>query len=205
MSRPPLRVPHLLIGISGGMQPDKLEASFAGAADGMYARFLFSWPVEAPYRPLTDAVSEVEPEILNALERLSRLGGSKTIDFAPGYVPLSAAAKAEFEGFRKRISDGKELVYGRERDWWSKMPGHALRLAGVLAFLDWSMSDPAPEPGEIGEECVRNAVLLIDSYFYPHSRAALRQIGLSDRDADARRVLHWLRATGLLQASREDI
>src|SRR5215472_16127976 len=59
MSPPPLRVPHLLIGISGGMQPDKLETSFAGAADGMYARFLFSWPAEAPYRPLTDAVAEV--------------------------------------------------------------------------------------------------------------------------------------------------
>jgi hypothetical protein len=205
MNRPPLRVPHLLIGISGGIQPDKLEESFAGAADGMYARFLFSWPVEAPYRPLTDAVSEVEPEILNALERLSRLGGSKTIDFAPGYVPLSAAARAEFEGFRKRISDGKELVYGRERDWWSKMSGHALRLAGVLAFLDWSMGGPSPEPTEIKEEFMKNAVLLINGYFYPHSRAALRQIGLSDCDADARRVLHWLKASGLAQASREDI
>ena len=205
MSRPPLRVPHLLIGISGGMQPDKLEASFAGAADGMYARFLFSWPAEAPYRPLTDAVSEVEPEILNALERLSRLGGNKTIDFAPKYVSLSAAAKVEFEGFRKWISDGKELLYGRERDWWSKMPGHALRLAGTLAFLDWSMSDPAPEPAEIGEEFMRNAIALINGYFYPHSRAALRQIGLSDRDADARRVLHWLKASGLAQVSREDI
>ena len=85
------------------------------------------------------------------------------------------------------------------------MPGHALRLAGVLAFLDWSMSDPAPEPAEVGEEFMRNAVLLINGYFYPHSRAALRQIGLSDRDADARRVLHWLKASGLAQVSREDI
>jgi hypothetical protein len=68
------------------------------------------------------------------------------------------------------------------------MPGHALRLAGVLAFLDWSMSDPRPEPTEIREEFMRNAIALINGYFYPHSRAALRQIGLSDRDADARRA-----------------
>src|SRR6516164_5908885 len=67
------------------------------------------------------------------------------------------------------------------------------------------MSDPSPEPTEIKEEFMKNAVLLINGYFYPHSRAALRQIGLSDCDADARRVLHWLKASGLAQASREDI
>ena len=31
-------------------------------------------------------------------------------------------------------------------------------------------------------------------YFWPHARAALRQIGLTERHAKARRVLRWLRA-----------
>jgi hypothetical protein len=35
---------HLLIGVVGGLQPDKLAKSFEGPADGMYARLLFSWP-----------------------------------------------------------------------------------------------------------------------------------------------------------------
>jgi hypothetical protein len=206
INRPSLRIPHLLIGITGGMQPDKLAESFAGAADGMYARFLFSWPSEAPYRALTDLIMEVEPEILNALDKLARLGGDKPQDFAPAHVPLSRAARAEFEKFREWVFQGKDLVHGRERDWWSKMPGHALRLSGTLAFLDWSMSDcPGAEPKEIGEEFVQNAALLLNGYFHPHSRAALRQIGLSQHDADARRVLQWLKASRRDEVSREDV
>jgi Protein of unknown function (DUF3987) len=167
-SRPPLRIPHLLIGITGGLQPDKLAESFAGAADGMYARFLFSWPVESPYRPLTDLTAEVEPEILNALERLDSLGGQAK-DFAPAYISLSTSARAEFEAFRRFVSEGKDIVYDRERDWWCKMPGHALRLAGTLTFLAWGMEGGArtEPPKEIGAEFLRAAVQLIRGYFSP--------------------------------------
>ena len=43
-------VDHLLIGIAGGMQPDKLVKSFEGDHDGMYARVLFTWPSEQGVR-----------------------------------------------------------------------------------------------------------------------------------------------------------
>jgi hypothetical protein len=61
MGRPPITVDYLLVGIVGGLQPDKLARSFRGDLDGMYARVLFAWPEEPPYRPLTNAVAEVEP------------------------------------------------------------------------------------------------------------------------------------------------
>src|SRR5262249_19674582 len=51
MGRPPISVDHLLVGVVGGLQPDKLARSFKGDLDGMYARMLFSWPSEPPYRP----------------------------------------------------------------------------------------------------------------------------------------------------------
>ena len=53
-----LALEHLLIGIVGGMQPDKLAKCFEGAADGMYARFCFSWPIEPAYQPLANDVAE---------------------------------------------------------------------------------------------------------------------------------------------------
>jgi hypothetical protein len=46
----------------------------------------------------------------------------------------------------------------------------------------------------IGEEFMRAAITLVKDYFYPHARAALRQIGLSERHANERRVLRWIRA-----------
>ena len=70
MGRSPISVDHLLVGLVGGLQPDKLVRSFKGDLDGMYARVLFAWPAETPYRPLTNEVAEVEPEIVNALSRI---------------------------------------------------------------------------------------------------------------------------------------
>jgi hypothetical protein len=83
MGRPPISVDYLLVGVVGGMQPDKLARSFKGELDGMYARVLFSWPIEPPYRPLTNEVAEIEPEIVNALTRMIDLLDEVEDGFAP--------------------------------------------------------------------------------------------------------------------------
>ena len=44
-----------------------------------------------------------------------------------------------------------------------------------------------------------------NNYFWPHARAALRQIGLSDRHREERRVLRWVRAKKIETLSRETI
>jgi hypothetical protein len=62
-----------------------------------------------------------------------------------------------------------------------------------------------PEPERIEREHVQAAIRLVQDYFWPHSRAALRQIGLSERHANARRALRWIQANGKDEVSREDI
>jgi hypothetical protein len=61
------------------------------------------------------------------------------------------------------------------------------------------------EPREVGEEFMSAAIRLAKEYFWPHARAALRQIGLTDRHRNARRVLRWIAAHGKHEVSREDI
>jgi Protein of unknown function (DUF3987) len=80
MGRPPLLVDHLLVGLVGGFQPDKLARSFQGDADGLYGRMLFAWPLEPDYQALTDNVAEVEPEFENALVRLIDLSAEEGDD-----------------------------------------------------------------------------------------------------------------------------
>jgi Protein of unknown function (DUF3987) len=87
VGRPPEIVPHLLIGVTGGLQPDKLVRCFKGDEDGMYARFCFSWPEEPEFRPLTDDVQEVEPEIVNALTRIINIQAESEGVFAPIAIP----------------------------------------------------------------------------------------------------------------------
>jgi Protein of unknown function (DUF3987) len=199
-------IDHLLIGVVGGLQPDKLSRSFNGDLDGMYARVLFAWPPEPSYRPLADDVSEVEPEVVNAIARLVELeaGESKDGGFAPRAVPLAEAAKERFEQFRQFLHGGKDALDGRERDWWAKMPAHALRLAGTIQFLAFAFVG-GPEPTEIDDCSMEAGIRLVREYFWPHARAALRQIGLSDRHLDARRVLRWVKAKDKPEVTREDI
>jgi Protein of unknown function (DUF3987) len=114
MTRPAISIDHLLIGVVGGMQPDKLARSFRGDSDGMSARFLFSWPPEPAYQPLAHDIAELEPEIINALTRLVELkADGDATEFAPRTVSLSSLGIDRFEQFRQFVHAGKRALDGR--------------------------------------------------------------------------------------------
>jgi hypothetical protein len=208
-------VPNLLVGVIGGFQPDKLASAFAGDEDGLYARFLYGWPLTPPYAPLTDTIAEVDPEFQALLTKLIRLPAEDSNGaFAPRIVPLSAAAREEFEGYRQFVDQTKHGIEGREQQWLAKSETHLLRLAGTLAFLAWADGSTtsslegiaaALEPDEIDAHYMADAARLMREYFWPHARAALRQIGLSDRHRHLRRVLRWIRAHGVSEISLKDV
>jgi hypothetical protein len=198
-------VDHLLIGIVGGMQPDKLVKSFEGDHDGMYARVLFAWPSEPGCPVLSNEALEIEPDIQNAISRVDRLAeltaeGTLVIH----NIPLSPEAWEEFAQFLQFAHQGKDAFEGREREWWAKMSAHALRLSGTLAYLPWAV-DGGPEPAAIDKGAMSSAITLTRDYFWPHARACLRLIGLTERHTNARRVLRWLRANRKTEVSREDV
>jgi hypothetical protein len=208
VNRPPVDVEYLLIGLVGGFQPDKVAKSFDGDADGIYARVLFSWPTEAPYRPLTDLVNEIDPELENILTKFIDLAEFVDDKLVVRTVALTDDARKDFERFRELVHHKKDGLDGREREWWVKTPAHVLRLAGTLAYLDWAMESvgkTTPAPTTIEARFVAAAVRLVTEYFWPHARAALRQIGLTDANAKARKVLRWLRAERKEQVSIEDV
>jgi hypothetical protein len=197
---PPIKLKHLLVGIVGGLQPDKITSCFKGDYDGLYARFLWSWPAPAPYRPLTDTVAEVEPRIVDMFERLAALADGK-----PRSIMLSAKARRLFDQtVRTRAAADRAELYGHEKEWWAKVEDHVLRLAGTLALMETALLDDK-EPEEILTWDIEAAARLVFDYFWPHARACLRQIGVSDQHADARQVLRWIKAKGLTEISREDI
>jgi hypothetical protein len=192
--RPPVVLDYLLVGVIGGFQPDKLARAFEGDDDGMYARFCFAWPEEPAHTPLSNEVSEIEPEIQNALTRIVDLPAGEDGVFAPRTVDLSPEGLSAFETFRTFLAQAKAELDGREREWAAKGATHVLRLSATLAYLDWAMLG-GTEPQSIAEQYVEAAVQLWRDYFWPHSRAALRQIGLTEKHKNARRALCWIRAT----------
>jgi hypothetical protein len=200
MGRPSFKLKHLLVGVVGGLQPDKLRDAFK-ADDGFYARPLYAWLDMPPYRPLT-AASATDNEMVEVFDRLDRLARPE-----PKHIRLSDKALALFEKLRKLVYKKLGSLDGREREWFAMVPAQVLRLAVTLAYLRWAVAteEGDAEPTEIKSQYVMAAVRLVLKYFWPHARAALRQIGLTERHSDARRILRWLMANRRTEVSREDI
>src|SRR4029077_8008308 len=144
------------------------------------------------------------PEIINAFARLANLQAGGDDAFAPRSVPLTSEARTVFAQFAQFAHQGRQLLEGRDRKYWCKGTGHVLRLSGTLCFLEWAWSGGS-EPQAIDARHVESAVLLWKGYFWPHGRAALRLVGLSDKHGDARAVLRWLHAGNKAMVSREEV
>jgi Protein of unknown function (DUF3987) len=203
MTREPIRVDHLLVGLIGGCQPDKLARSFDGDHDGLYGRVLFAWPSEPSYRELAHDIAEIEPEIVNALDRITELatGEDQDGEFAPKSIPLSPDALAAFEEFRQ-LAHNKKQAFAKENGWPRPKLMHCGWLVHWNSFIGLLS---AAKNRNISTQSINAAIRLVHEYFWPHSRAALRQIGLSERHVNARRVLRWLAASPRYEFSREDI
>jgi hypothetical protein len=160
----------------------------------MYARVLFAWPPEPAYAVLNDEANEIEPDIQNIIMRVNKLAVLVDDKLVIGDIPLSDEARREFVQFLQFAHQGKRALEGREREWFAKMTAHVLRLAGALAHLEWAIDIDAAKPEQITHDCMTSAIKLVRDYFWPHARACLRQIGLTERHANARRVLRWLKA-----------
>jgi hypothetical protein len=61
------------------------------------------------------------------------------------------------------------------------------------------------EPQSVGQQYVEAAVQLWREYFWSHSRAALRQIGLSEKHTNGRRALCWIQTNRKVEVSLLDI
>jgi hypothetical protein len=61
------------------------------------------------------------------------------------------------------------------------------------------------EPHKIEKTFLDGAVRLVRDYFWPHARASLRLIGLSERHVNARKALRWIQDQNRAEVSREEI
>lgn len=137
--RPPviLNRPHLTVGVSP--QPDVLASlkdkpGFRGR--GLLARFLYGLPTSPlghrrlEVRPVP---SEVEQRYRAGIHRLIELNPKKQIE-----VGLTESAYDDWKDFQRAVEvqfrDGGRLQY--LKDWGSKLPGAAIRLAGVFHMVE---------------------------------------------------------------------
>ncbi|MBI1789592.1 MAG: DUF3987 domain-containing protein [Acidobacteria bacterium] len=200
-SRPPvmLRNPALTVAISP--QPDVLESlsdkpGFRGR--GLIARILYGLPASPiGFRELKPAPcpSAVEQAYGDGIDRLLKLAppNDEAGLWLPWRLRFSPQAYDAWKVFQRAIEilmrEGGKLYY--LKDWGSKLPGAAARIAGVLHCV---LVDPT-ESTVISEGTVERALNLVT----PLMDHTLAVFNLMERDKvseDAQKILDWIRKQG---------
>jgi hypothetical protein len=209
-SRPPVLMQHPALTVAISPQPDVLQnlsdrPGFRGR--GLLARFLYGLPA-SPLGSRLLQPNPVPPEVAEAyragIERLLALRAP-----APGtdgelhtwQLRFSPDAYRSWKDFQRSIEllmrDGGKLYY--LKDWASKLPGAAARIAGVMHCVCASPEDNCIIDAAVMEQALNLSKLLIDQ--------AIAVFDLMQRDPvmeDAQRVLRWIRRQAKPQFSIRD-
>lgn len=198
-----IKDPRLTICIA--VQPAVLRQAYENVMArerGLFARFLYSLPPSnVGYRDLSALPPEVPGFVREQWDlRLRSIAHAMAGLQEPLVLPLSSDARGAFQLWRARhepkLRPDGELV--SIDSWAAKLPGHVLRLAGILA-----VSGEEPR-SEIPPHCIENAIDLA-AYFTAHAQIAFDAMSDDSASADARRVLTWAKARGKPSFTRAEL
>jgi hypothetical protein len=181
-------VPHLTWAIIGGIQPDRLaSALLAGDDDGLAARFVYTWP--APVPPRRPPPGRSLTDVRRWLGRLRSLPWTPP---EPVLVPFSDRAQATLQEWREEVARMEAGASGLFLSWIGKLPGFAVRLAVIFAYLTWAAEGASDPPTQVDEADVLRAITILAEYFVPMARRAFGEAALSQAERDSRCLLRWL-------------
>ena len=201
---------NLAVSIVGSLHPDRLADAFAGSPDGLPARFLFAWPAAPAHQTLADdkGPAPIDPaqdgEARARLQRIAQVVGAPE---RPWLLTLDPDAIAVLDRFLAGLAEPVRAADAFEAAWLGKGRGTVVRLAGLLALLEWSQpSATAPaNPRRVTREHMWAATSLWQGYFHPHAQAILVRGLPSDFALRARRIVRWLKSTRRTQVTRTDV
>lgn len=157
-----LDVEHLSIGLLGGIQPGKLDIVLGGDEDGFAERFLFSW---SKSRDLILTGPKVDIEsIQRIIDRISRLSMNPNgVD--PIFVPLVPECLPVLENFDREINSAVLYDVGRVRSYAQKARGKVVRIANILAHLEWACGSDTKGVSCISVKHLDAAILIFSEYY----------------------------------------
>lgn len=202
----PIIVDHLSVAILGGTQPDKLARLLVNTDDdGLLARFLTVFPepvpLSRPDREIDAAKMQAAFERLRALPSAFDENGNKR----PFIVPFSDSAANALQEFRAECRTWEADVTGLFKGHIGKMPGLVVRVACVLAHLDWATSPGAPFPDEINHQHVGRACYLVGEHMRRHAFRAYGSAEPPEEIRNARKLAALLLRDKVRRLSVRDI
>ncbi|MBN9088940.1 MAG: DUF3987 domain-containing protein [Reyranella sp.] len=198
----PLHLRKFPVSVIGSIQPDRIAEALQGGDDGMAARFLYTWPDPAPYRPLGQLSLADDDAAMARLQQIAAFAGS--VD-QPRRIGFDDEAFVLLDGFLAELHGRLPEAEGLEAGWLGKGRGTVVRLAAMLALLGWSEQEPGSPPPTVSRDILIAAIELWQSYLWPHARTVFNRAGRTERDRHARRIIRWLRQTKAAAVTRQEL
>jgi hypothetical protein len=110
----------------------------------------------------------------------------------PVVLPFDEQAAEMLQAWRGRTKQMEAAAHGLFLSWVGKLPGMAVRLAVVFAYLEWlSRPEGTPEPAAIDATAAARAIAFLDRYAVPMARRTFGEAALPEAERDARRLARW--------------
>ena len=123
----------------------------------------------------------------------------------PRIVGLSREAIKQFETWWKEDGERSNVHgSGMFKSHLGKYPGMVARLALDIEYLWWSVTDE-PEPCEISEAAVLQAICLIEEYFRPMAVRAFGEAALPPEERGATQIAKRIVKDRLMQVNASEI
>ncbi|MEX0285097.1 MAG: YfjI family protein [Paracoccaceae bacterium] len=180
----PIVVDHLSVAIVGGTQPDKLSALLVKCDDdGLLARFMTVFPDPVPLcrpsRVLDEGRMAEAIRQLRSLPPASDENGNRR----PFYVYFTEEAADTLQEFREHCRTWEADATGLFKSHIGKMPGLVVRVANVLAHLDWATDPQGAYVANLDETHVGRACHFVGEYLRHH---AFRAYGVANVPQEVR-------------------
>jgi phage/plasmid primase-like uncharacterized protein len=198
---------YFSVSVLGGIQPDKLSSLLLGADDdGMLARFMPVWPTPAPIKRPDTAPDE--DFAVNAFRRLH--GIEMVLDEEerprPCFIPFNEDARELLTELRQWAREQEAHEHGLLVSFIGKCPGFAIRLALVLAYLEWAADKSStPPPTEITADHFGRACHFVTEYLLPMARRAYAEAAVPPEERAAQALARLIHDEPLAEFSLRDI
>jgi len=196
----PVRIEHATLAIIGGMVPDRLRETLAGADDGLTARLIYIWPDPVPISSLVDRGDAEAAQRRDTLVMAARalralpMGVDDHGSPAPRALRLNHDALKLFDEMRRAAMQRSRASHGLSAGWHGKNPGRILRLAVVYELLAWTLRNDAAEPATVSPESVARAGGFLD-YAGKMLDRVTAGLALTQADGDVAVIARHLLAT----------
>ena len=204
-----LERPALTLGLT--VQPVVIEGFANGSkkqfrGKGALGRFLFCIPESMLGRrvigqriPVTEEVKARYEEGIKALLAVPQSVDGEGVEI-PHLLELDGEAIVLWEDFSRRVEcmlglNGELSTMG---DWGGKLPGTALRIAGLMHLVEFG-----PDCFVIGKDTLNRAVELCD-LLLGHTKAAFNMIGTVEAVSNAKKLFLWMQSQGFKVFTRTD-